>query len=93
MSYMHSSSLCVLDDLPISSFLTWLFWLYLAKSTNYEALYHAVLSSLLPLHPFCSKYPPHTLFSNNLSLFSCLNVRHQVAQAYKTTGKITGLIL
>jgi hypothetical protein len=31
-----------------------------------------------------------TLLSNTLSLFSCLSVRDQVSQPYKTTGKIIG---
>jgi hypothetical protein len=50
-SYMHSSSLSfVLYVLPIASSLPWSFWLYLAKSTSYEAPHYAVLSKLLSLH-------------------------------------------
>jgi hypothetical protein len=33
------------------------------------------------------------LFSNNLSLFSCLNDRDQVSQPYKTRGKIRVLYI
>jgi hypothetical protein len=40
----------VLHALPISSSLTWSFYLYLEKSTSYEAPHYAVLSNLLSLH-------------------------------------------
>jgi hypothetical protein len=41
----------VLHAPPISSFLTWSFWLYLETSTSYEAFYYAAFSNLRPLHP------------------------------------------
>jgi hypothetical protein len=37
--------------LPISSVLTWSFWLHLAESTSYEASHYALFSNLLSLHP------------------------------------------
>jgi hypothetical protein len=40
----------VLHALPTSSYLTWSFWLYLEKSTSYEAPHCAVFSNLLSLH-------------------------------------------
>jgi hypothetical protein len=44
ISYMHSSSPpFVLHALPISSFFTWSSWLYLEKSTSYEAPHYAVI--------------------------------------------------
>jgi hypothetical protein len=39
-----------LHALPISSPLTWSFWLYLANSTSYEAPHYAVFSNLSSLH-------------------------------------------
>jgi hypothetical protein len=51
ISYMYSCSPpFMLHALPISSSLTWSFWLYLAKSTNYEVPHYAVFSNLLSLH-------------------------------------------
>jgi hypothetical protein len=45
--YMHSSfPPFVLHALPISSYLTWSLWLFLEKSTRYEAPPHAVFSNL-----------------------------------------------
>jgi hypothetical protein len=47
VSYMHSTSTpFLLHDLPISSSLTWSFYLYSGKNTSYEALYYAELYSL-----------------------------------------------
>jgi hypothetical protein len=40
----------VLRALPTASSSTWSFWLYLEKSTSYEAPHYAVLSTLLSLH-------------------------------------------
>jgi hypothetical protein len=42
---------CMLHVLPISSFLTWLFLLYLVKSTSYEAPHYAVFYNFLSFHP------------------------------------------
>jgi hypothetical protein len=51
--YMRSSSLqFVLHTVLISSSLTWPFYLYLAKSTSYEAPRYAVFSTVPPLHLF-----------------------------------------
>jgi ribosomal protein L36 len=51
ISYMHFSSPPFrLHALPISSFLTWSFKLYLEKSTCYEAPHYAVFSSLPSVH-------------------------------------------
>jgi hypothetical protein len=47
-------------------------------------LHSPVTSSLVGPNIFLS-----TLFSNNLSLCSSLNVRVQVSHPYKTTGRIT----
>jgi hypothetical protein len=59
---MNSSSLlCVLHALSIAPYLTWLFQLYLARSTNYGIPYYTVFSSLLLFHPsevqICSSAP------------------------------------
>jgi hypothetical protein len=71
VSYMHSSSLpLVLHGLLISSSLTWSFWLYLEKSTSYEA----------------SNIILNTLFSNTLSLCSSLKVRDQVRPRRSWSG-------
>jgi hypothetical protein len=43
-------SLFVLHALPISSSLTWSFYLYLAKSTRHEAPHYAVFSNLPSFH-------------------------------------------
>jgi hypothetical protein len=41
-SYMHSfSPACVLHSLPISSLVTWSFYLHLTKSTSHQALRYA----------------------------------------------------
>jgi hypothetical protein len=40
----------VFNAQPISSFLTWSFYLYLEKSTSYEAPHYAAFSNLLSLH-------------------------------------------
>jgi hypothetical protein len=51
----------------------------------------------LKSHMFSSLFSPNTLFStlfsNTLSLCSSLNVRDQVAQPYRTTGKIIVLCI
>jgi hypothetical protein len=50
----------------------------------------------LPSHHFAplqSKYSPQNPFSNNLSLCPSLNVRDQISQPYRTTGKIAVLNL
>jgi hypothetical protein len=49
--YAFLFSPCVLHALPISYTLTWLFLLYLVKSTSYEAPHYAVFSSFLPFDP------------------------------------------
>jgi hypothetical protein len=47
ISYMHSfSPPFVLHALSISSSLTWSFWLYSEKNTNYETPNYAVFSTL-----------------------------------------------
>jgi hypothetical protein len=50
ISHMHSSSSPLVLHTHWSSSLTWSFYLYLAKSTSYEAPHYAVFSSLLSLH-------------------------------------------
>jgi hypothetical protein len=45
--FLPMHSICPAHLIP----LTWLFHLYLTKSTSYEAPHSAIFSSLLPLHP------------------------------------------
>jgi hypothetical protein len=42
---------------------------------------------------FCPNILLTTLFSNTLSLYTSLNVRHQVSHPYKTTGRIMVLCI
>jgi hypothetical protein len=81
--YSYRFSPFVLHALSSSSSLTWSFWLYLAKSTSYEALHYAVLSNLLSLYLFGPNIPLSTL-----SLCSSVNVTDRVSQPYRSTGKI-----
>jgi hypothetical protein len=53
-----------------------------------KLLVWATFSILLLLHPSWSKHSFQNLFSNTLSLWSSLNVRHHVSRPYKTTGRI-----
>jgi hypothetical protein len=68
VSYMHPSSTpFMLHALQSSSSLTWSFWLYLAKSTSYEAPRYAVflqspiMSSFFNLYILLSTLFPNTL--------------------------------
>jgi hypothetical protein len=52
-----SLPICVLHAQSISSFFTWSFWLYLAKSISYEAPHYALFSNFVSsYHPLRSKY-------------------------------------
>jgi hypothetical protein len=65
ISYMHFSlSTFVLNSLPISSSLTWSFWLYLVKRTSYEAPNYAVFSPISCHVIFLRYILVSTLFSN-----------------------------
>jgi hypothetical protein len=77
---MLSSSPFVLHALPISSSLTWLFKVYLAKSTNCEAPFYAIFSTLLSLHSPLVQIFSSALLSNALSLCSALNVTFRQIQ-------------
>jgi hypothetical protein len=58
------------------------------SSTLRSLLHSSVTSSLLGSNTLLS-----TLFSNTLSLHSCLNVSDQASHPYKTTGKINSVYL
>jgi hypothetical protein len=62
---------------------------YTWRSVQVVKLLIMQLSPTSPrLIPLPSKYPPHPLFSNALSLCSSLNGRGQLSQPYRPTGKI-----
>jgi hypothetical protein len=94
ITYTRSSSPPFVLHAPhISSSSTSLFKLYLAKSTNDEALHYVVFSILLSPHlssvQISSSAPRFQPPSP--SLWSSLNVRDQVSHPYRTTGKIVVL--
>ena len=79
----------VLLALPISVFLTSSPEWYLVWSTEHKAPCYVVFSTPLFPRPLVSNTLLSTLFSNNLSQCSFLNVSDQVSHPHKTTGTIT----
>jgi hypothetical protein len=71
ITYTRSSSPpFMLHDPPISSSSTWLFWLYLAKSTNHKVLCYAISPFSHHLIPLRSKYlPQHPVLKHPQSMF------------------------
>jgi len=58
------------------------------SSTNHEAPHCAVVSSPTSLPPSQTEYPLITLFSNTLSLYPSLKMKHHVSHPYTATGKV-----
>jgi hypothetical protein len=68
--YAFLFSQCMLNTLSISSSLTWSFWLYMAKSTSYEASHYAIVSTFLLFHTFEPRYfPQHPVLKYFRSMF------------------------
>jgi hypothetical protein len=70
----HLYPICILLPhscyIPSPSSLTWSFWLYLEKSTSYEAPHYVVFSNLLSLISLRSKYSPqHPVLKHPQSMF------------------------
>jgi hypothetical protein len=92
--YMHSSS-------PHSCYMTWWSHPPWLDHSNYTWRRVKLMKLLImqfpptsrPFISLWSKYYPHYLFSNALSLWSSLNVRDQVTHPYRTTGKIIVLYI
>jgi hypothetical protein len=87
--YAFLGAPCAIHALPVSSSLTLSFWLYLAKSTSYEAPHYAVSSDILLFHlSSVQNTLLSTLFLNTRSIFASHHVRDKVSHPYKTTRKI-----
>jgi hypothetical protein len=68
--------------------LTWSFWLYLVRSTSYQAPQYVSFSTLLLFHPFWVQIFSSESCSQTFFIFSSLNMNDQVPHPYRTTAKI-----